>query len=223
MSLAADLEANPDRVASLIEHTNVDPAASEGAIRDLCTEVREHDFRAAVVIPYHAPLAADLLADQAAVVTVIGFPYGTQNPEATVAEAEALLEHVDEFDLVMNRAAFANGDDASVRAGISAVDEAIGDRPLKVIIESPALEPSAVERAAQLAVEGGADIVKTAVGYDGGADPATVRRISEIVPDEIGVKASGGIADFDDAKAMVKAGATRIGASSGVEILTSID
>lgn len=222
MSLAAELRNDPDRIASIIEHTNVDPAATEAEIRTLCEEVLEYDLRAAVVVPYHAELADELLGDRATVVAVVGFPYGIQNAEAKRAEVEALADHVDEFDMVVNRTAFANADAEAVVDDVASVADAVGDATLKCIIESPALASFDVRRAAELAEEGGADIIKTAVGYDGGTDPAEIRAIRDAIDAETGVKASGGISSFESAMAMVEAGATRIGASSGVEIVESI-
>jgi deoxyribose-phosphate aldolase len=219
MTLADDLREEPRRVASLIEHTNVDPAATREEIRTLCREVAEYDFRAAVVVPYHAALASELLGDRAAVVAVVGFPYGVQNTAAKRAEAEALLDHVDELDVVMHRTAFANRDDEAVLDDVRAVREVAADASLKYIVETPALSPDEIRRAARLVERGGADVVKTAVGYDGPTDPDAVRAIRDAVGPDVGVKASGGIGDFETVLEMVEAGATRIGASSGVEIV----
>lgn len=222
MTLAAELRDDPERIASIIEHTNVDPAATDAEIRDLCEDVREYGFRSAVVVPYHARRADELLGGHANVVAVVGFPYGIQNAAAKRAEVEALADHVDEFDMVMNRTAFANDDHEAVVEDVAAVKDAVGDAPLKCIIESPALSTAEISRASELVERGGADLVKTAVGYDGGTDPAEIRAIREPLADETGVKASGGIDSFEAALEMVEAGATRIGASSGVEIVESI-
>ena len=221
MSLVDTLTDTPEEVASLIEHTNVDPASTGAEVRALCAEVLEYGFHAAVVVPYHAELASELLGDRAKVVTVVGFPYGIQSTDAKRAETRALLEHADELDMVMNRTAFADGDDQAVVEDIAAVREVVGERTLKCIIESPALSRPEIERAAGLAEEGGADIVKTAVGYDGPTDPADIEAIRDAVAPDTGVKASGGIGSFEAALSMVRAGATRIGASSGVDIYES--
>lgn len=221
MSLESTIRDDPERIASVIDHTNVDPTASEEAIRSLCTEVLEYGFRSAVVVPYHAELASELLAGEANVVAVIGFPYGIQNSAAKRSEVEALHEHVDEFDMVMNRTAFANGDHDAVVDDVEAVKDAVGEKTLKCIIESPALTPSEIRRAAGLVEEGGADFVKTAVGYDGPTATEEIAAIREAVGSDTEIKASGGIASFEEALEMVAAGATRIGASSGVEIYES--
>ena len=223
MSLATQLREDPSQVASIIEHTNVDPAATAAEIRELCAEVREYGFYSAVVVPYHAPLAAEELGDEANVVVVIGFPYGVQNTPAKVEEVRALTETADEIDMVMNRTAFANGDDELVVEDIRAVNEAVGEKPLKCIIESPALSREEITRAAGLVEEGGAEFVKTAVGYDGPSDPADVEAMREGIGEGTEIKASGGISSYEELLAMVDAGASRIGASAGIEICESIE
>lgn len=217
-----ELRADPKRIASIIEHTNVEPDATEADIRKLCGEVREYGFCSATVVPYHAELAADLVGNVANVVVVIGFPYGVQNTRAKQIEAEAVIDHADEFDMVMNRTAFANGDTEYVLHDISAMKETVGENTLKCIIESPALSETEIRTAAKLVAEAGADFVKTAVGYKGGCDPTEVRAMREAVGPNVGVKASGGIHSFKEALEMVEAGATRIGASASVEIVESI-
>ncbi|MFW6449069.1 MAG: deoxyribose-phosphate aldolase [Halobacteriota archaeon] len=222
MDLAERLRSTPSTVADLLEHTNVDPVSSVDAIDRLCDAVASHGFRAAVVVPYHAERVARALDGRAATVAVVGFPYGVQPTAAKRAEVEAIAPHVDEVDMVMDRTAFHNGDLETVRADVAAVKSAAGDRTLKVIIESPTLEPAAIKRAASTVAGAGADVVKTAVGYDGPTDPEEVRLIREAVGVGVGVKASGGIADFEDVLTMVEAGATHIGTSSGVAIMDSI-
>ncbi|AGN02490.1 deoxyribose-phosphate aldolase [Salinarchaeum sp. Harcht-Bsk1] len=221
MLSATALQENPERVASLVDHTNVDPAATRADIRQLCEEVLEYGFCSAVVVPYHAELAHEMVGDEANVAAVVGFPYGIQNSEAKRAECRAIAEFVDEFDMVMNRTAFANGDANAVVEDVEAVRDAVGDATLKCIVESPALSAEETTEAAELVEAGGADYVKTAVGYDGPTDPAEVEAIRRGVDPETGVKASGGISSFEEVLEMVEAGATRIGASSGVEIVES--
>lgn len=217
-----ELRADPEQVASIIDHTNVEPDATETDVRKLCEEVRKYGFCSAVVVPYHAELAEQLLGDTANVTVVVGFPYGVQNTRAKEAEVEALSDHADELDMVMNRTAFANEDHECVVEDVRAVKEAVGEKTLKCIIESPTLSADEIRTAAELVAEGGADFVKTAVGYEGGCDPAEIRAMREAVGPDVGVKASGGIHSFEEALEMVEAGATRIGASAGVEIFESI-
>lgn len=221
MDLRERLSAEPRQIASVIDHTNVDPTARRADIEALCADVRSYGFASAVVVPYHAPFAHRVLEGQANVVAVVGFPYGTQSTAAKVREVRDLGHTVDEVDMVMNRTAFANDDLETVRDDVAAVSEAAGDRPLKVIIESPTLSPEAITSAAKTVAEAGADFVKTAVGYDGPANVSDVEHIREAVGDDTAIKASGGIDSFDDAMAMIEAGATRIGASDGVGIVES--
>ena len=218
---AATLRETPERVAELIDHTNVEPDSTAAEIRQLCDEVLTYDLNAACVVPYHAELAADALGDEADVVVVVGFPYGVQNSRAKRAEVEELLAHADELDVVMNRTAFANGDDEYVVNDIRTVKQAVGEQTLKCIVESPTLSDAEIRHAAELADEGGADFVKTAVGYEGGCDIAEVRAMREAAGPHVEVKASGGIGSFEAALEMVEAGATRIGASSGDDIVES--
>lgn len=208
-------------LAARIEHTAVGPAVSTADARALANEVNAYGFRSAVVTPYHAATAADALDDDRLLVTVIGFPYGIEPTQAKVAEFEAVADAVDEVDLVMNRIALADGDHDAVVEDIATVAEAVGDRPLKVIIETPVLSSFEVTTAAELAVEGGADVVKTAVGYDGPASARHVAAIREAVGDGAEVKASGGIRTYADALEMLDAGADYIGTSSGIEIYST--
>jgi deoxyribose-phosphate aldolase len=219
---AEELRADPGRVASIIDHTNVEPDATAAEVETLCEAVREYGFRSAVVVPYHAELAAELLGDAANVTVVVGFPYGIQNTRAKQVEVQSLADHADELDMVMNRTAFANDDHECVLEDVRAVREAVGEKTLKCIIESPALSDAEIRTAAELVAAGGADFVKTAVGYEGGCDPAEVRAMREAVGPDVGVKASGGIHSFEEVLEMVEAGATCIGASAGVEIVQSI-
>lgn len=221
MTLESTLRDDPEAVTSIIDHTNVEPDATEADIRTLCEEVLEYDFCSAVVVPYHAELARRIIGDAANVVAVIGFPYGIQNSTAKRDEATELLAHVDELDMVMNRTAFANDDHEFVVDDVRAVKDAVGETTLKCIIESPTLSTSEIREAAELVERGGADIVKTAVGYDGPTDREEVEAIRDGIDSDTGVKASGGISRYEEVLEMVEAGATRIGASSGVEIYES--
>lgn len=208
-------------VAGRIEHTAVGPDVTTTDARALANEVNIYGFRSAVVTPYHVETVADILDEGRLLVTVIGFPYGIEPTAAKVAEFEAVAGAVDEVDLVMNRIAFADGAHDVVVADIKAVRSAIGDRLLKVIIETPVLSSFEITEAATLAVDGGADVVKTAVGYDGPAASSHVEAIRAAVGDDVAVKASGGIRTYSDVLAMFEAGADYIGTSSGVDIHTT--
>lgn len=221
MALADDLRAHPERIVDLIDHTNVDPTATRSEIEEICEAVNEYEFCSAMIVPYHAEFAASRV-NSSRIGAVVGFPYGTQNTAAKQKEVEGISEHVDEVDMVMNRTAFANGDDEAVVEDIAGVVDVSEHLTVKCIIESPALDRDEIRRAAQLAAEGGVDFVKTAVGYDGPTDPTEVKLIHDAVGSDVGVKASGGISTFEAALEMVEAGATRIGTSSGVDIMQSL-
>lgn len=208
-------------VASHIEHTAVGPAVTTDDARALANEVNIYEFRSAVVTPYHVDTAREVLDDDCKLVTVIGFPYGISPTNAKVSEFEVVASRVDEVDLVMNRIAFADDDYETVVDDIQRLREAIGERPLKVIIETPVLSSFEIETAAGLAVDGGADVVKTAVGYEGPASTRHVSLIRETVGSALEVKASGGIRTYADFLDMIEAGADLVGTSSGVDIHTT--
>ena len=208
-------------VASLIEHTAVGPDVTSADARALANEVNVYGFRSAVVTPYHVETVDEILEDDRTLVTVIGYPYGISPTNAKLAEFEAVAAMVDEVDLVMNRIAFADDDHDDVVEDVNAIREAIGERKLKVIIETPVLSSFEIEAASRLAVDGGADVVKTAVGYDGPASTTHVAKIRETVGPDVEVKASGGIRTYNDLLDMVEAGADYIGTSSGVDIHTT--
>lgn len=208
-------------VASHIEHTAVGPDVTSADARTLANEVNVYGFRSAVVTPYHVEQVDEILEDERTLVTVIGYPYGISPTGAKVAEFDAVATMVDEVDLVMNRIAFADDDHEAVVDDINAIREAIGELKLKVIIETPVLSSFEIETASRLAVDGGADVVKTAVGYDGPASATHVAKIRETVGSDIEVKASGGIRTYNDLLDMIEAGADYIGTSSGVDIHTT--
>lgn len=210
-----------EEVADVIEHTAVGPSVLTRDAVTLANEVNVYGFRAAVVTPHHVQTVADILHDDRALVSVIGYPYGIDPTRAKLAEIESVADIVDELDLVMNRIAFFDDDLDRVRDDIQRVRSVFPDGTLKVIIETPVLSPYQIEIAATLVVEGGADIVKTAVGYDGAASVRHVEILRDILDDDVGIKASGGIRTYGDLCAMVDAGADRIGTSSGVEIHSS--
>ncbi len=222
MELWREIIQSPKRIASCIEHTNVKVESTRKDVEKLCKEVLKYGFRAAVTLPYHAKLARKLLKDKASVVTVVGFPYGIQPTPAKVAEVEEVYEYVDEIDMVFNRTAFLNKDYSTVVKDIRAVVRAAKPKPVKVIIETPTLSRKQVEEATRLVVRARAAFVKTAVGYKGPARVEDVKVMKKVVGEKLGIKASGGIKSFEQAINMIKAGATRIGTSSGVEIMKSI-
>ncbi|MFA6092193.1 MAG: deoxyribose-phosphate aldolase [Elusimicrobiota bacterium] len=210
-------------LAAMVDHTLLKPNAVREEIVRLCEEARRHSFASVCVNPCHVALCAQRLKGcSVKVCTVIGFPLGaTTSPVKAFEARESAADGAEELDMVINVGALKSGDDDCVRADIRAVRGAIPGRTLKVILETSLLTDEEKVRACRLAQEAGADFVKTSTGFSGaGATVEDVRLMRETVGPRMGVKASGGIRDFAAARAMVEAGATRLGTSSGVAILT---
>ena len=215
----------PADLARFIDHTLLKPETSREDVERLCAEAREHRFFSVCVNPVWASTAAKALqGSDTAVCCVVGFPLGATRPEAKAFEARLTLEDgAREIDMVIDIAAARRGDRRALVADVSAVAAVVHAEGalLKVIIETSLLDDEAKVLACEAAVEAGADFVKTSTGFNGGGataqDVALMRRT---VGPEVGVKASGGVRSREDALAMIEAGATRIGASSGIAIVT---
>ena len=214
---------DPD-IAGMIDHTLLKPDATADQIAQLCYEASKFEFASVCINPTHVKLSAKLLqGTQVKVCTVIGFPLGASSPEVKTFEAQtAIKDGATEIDMVLNIGALKAGDLKLVAQDIHEVVK-VGHEAgaiVKVIIETSLLNDEEKVTACLLAKEGGADFVKTSTGFSGGG--ATVEDINlmrRVVGPEMGVKASGGVRDFEDAQNMVKAGATRLGASAGVKIV----
>ena len=205
-----------------IDHTLLKPDATKEGIDKLLAEAKEYDFASVCVNPYWVAYCAQVLKDSdVKVCTVIGFPLGANTTATKIFEAkEAIANGADEIDMVINIGELKAGNDAAVEADIHALAEASGNKLLKVIIETCLLTDQEKVRACQLAVKAGADYVKTSTGFStGGATIPDVTLMRQTVGDQVGVKASGGARTYQDAKAFVEAGASRIGASAGVAIV----
>jgi deoxyribose-phosphate aldolase len=211
--------------ANLIDHTVLKPEATQKQIQTLCEEAKTYGFASVCVNPYWVPLAKKLLeGSDVLVCTVIGFPLGATLTEAKAFETRVSIEKgASEVDMVINIGALKDGDLATVEADIKAVVDEAGERALvKVILETCLLTTEEIETASRLAVKAGADYVKTSTGFStGGASTEAVKLMRRVVGPDKGVKASGGIRDRETAEAMVEAGASRIGASASVAIVTS--
>ncbi|AZK46117.1 deoxyribose-phosphate aldolase [Paenibacillus lentus] len=210
-------------IAKLIDHTLLRPDATKEEIRKLAEEAKKYGFASVCVNPTWVAYAAELLSgSDVKVCTVIGFPLGSATPKTKAYEtADAISNGAAEIDMVMNIGALKSGDDATVLDDMKAVVDRAAEKALvKVIIETALLTDKEKVRACELAVQAGADFVKTSTGFQGGGataeDVALMRRT---VGPGVGVKASGGVRSLDDVNKMVEAGATRIGASSGVQIV----
>ena len=205
-----------------IDHTLLKPDASQEQIMNLIEEATEHDFASVCVNPTWVAFAAQALkGTDVKVCTVIGFPLGANTPEVKAFEAEDAIQNgADEIDMVINIGALKSQDYELVEKDIRAVVEAAKGTLVKVIIETCLLTEDEKVKACQLAQEAGADFVKTSTGFStGGATVADVTLMRKTVGPDMGVKASGGARSYEDALAFIEAGATRIGASSGVAIM----
>lgn len=216
----------PAQLAKLIDHTLLKPEATEAQIRQLCQEAKTHGFMSVCINPYWVPLCAELLAgSDVKVCTVIGFPLGANRTEIKAVEAEDAIDRgASEVDMVINIGALKSQQYDVVRNDIRAVVEAAGGRALvKVILETGLLTDEEKVKACQIAKEAGADFVKTSTGFGkGGATVEDIALMRRTVGPDMGVKASGGVRDYATTLAMVEAGATRIGASAGVAILSGL-
>ncbi|MGE4589860.1 MAG: deoxyribose-phosphate aldolase [Acidaminococcaceae bacterium] len=206
-------------LARYLEHTLLKPEATVADIIKICGEAKENQLRAVCVNPCYVALAGHLLSGTGVkVVTVIGFPLGATYPEVKELETKmAVANHADEIDMVMNISAFKTGDYQAVEDEIKRVVTAAKPRQVKVIIETALLTDEEKRKACQLVIAGGAKFVKTSTGFaKNGATVSDLRLIKEeIAGSGLGIKAAGGIRDAATAKAMLEAGATRIGTSVG--------
>jgi deoxyribose-phosphate aldolase len=209
--------------ASLIDHTLLKPEATDEDIRVLCEEAARYRFASVCVNPTWVRAAAcNLQGSGVPVCTVIGFPLGATLADVKAYEARrAIFDGAREVDMVINVGALKSGDDCLVEHDIHSVVEVAHEYNVtcKVIIETALLTDDEKVRACQAAKNAGADFVKTSTGFSkGGATVADVALMRRTVGSDLGVKASGGVKGLDDARKMVEAGATRIGASVGVKI-----
>lgn len=208
----------------MIDHTILKPEATEAAVQKIIDEAKEYNFFSVCINPCWVAFASEKLADtDVAVCTVIGFPLGANTPEVKAYEAaDAIKNGANEVDMVINIGALKSQQYDYVRQDIQGVvDAAKGKALVKVIIETALLTDEEKVKACELAKEAGADFVKTSTGFStGGAKVADIRLMRETVGPDMGVKASGGVHNAEEALAMIEAGATRIGASTGVAIVS---
>lgn len=211
-------------LAASIDHTLLAPAATSPAIVRLCEEAAREGFAAVCVNARWVPLAAATLRNTAVpIAAVVGFPLGATATDVKVAETLWVLDHgAGEIDMVLSLGDLKAGDDDAVVRDIAAVVDAAAPReaPVKVILETCLLEETEKERAVACAVAAGAAFVKTSTGFSsGGATVEDVALMRRLAPHHVGVKASGGIRSLATARAMLAAGANRLGTSSGVKII----
>jgi deoxyribose-phosphate aldolase len=209
-----------------IDHTLLKPDATAAQIQKLCDEAVTHQFMSVCINPHYVPLCAKKLKGTGVkVCTVVGFPLGANPKIVKEAETKWVLEHgAQEVDMVINIAAVKNGewplieDEIQSLASLCHKSGAI----LKVIFETCLLTDAEKRKACEVSWKAGADFVKTSTGFStAGATLEDVKLMKEVVGENLGVKASGGIRDLATAQALIAAGATRLGTSSGVALMTS--
>ena len=209
-------------VLKKIDHTLLKPAATRDQIKKVCDEAKQYGFASVCVNPsYIEYVAGELRGSAVAPCCVIGFPLGATMSEVKAFETDKCINAgAKEVDMVINIGAVKSGEWNTVRRDIEAVVRASRGRAIvKVIIETCLLTDAEKVEASKVAKQAGADFVKTSTGFStGGATVEDVRLMREAVGPNMGVKASGGVRDLDSAKAMIVAGATRLGTSSGVKI-----
>ncbi|MEG0327534.1 MAG: deoxyribose-phosphate aldolase [Erysipelothrix sp.] len=210
------------KINKLIDHTLLKPDATEAQIRTLCEEAIQYDFMSVCINPGFVALGHELLKNSdVKVCTVVGFPLGATTTATKLFETQdALKNGADEVDMVINISALKDKNYDFVQEEIRVLKEAVGTKVLKVIIEACLLTDEEIAKVSELSVAAGADFVKTSTGFStGGATANDVKIMKDTVKDRAQVKASGGVRSIDDVNALVEAGATRIGASSGVAIM----
>ncbi|QSZ28408.1 deoxyribose-phosphate aldolase [Aceticella autotrophica] len=212
-------------IAKMIDYTLLKSNATDNDIKKLCTEAKEYNFASVCINPVYVNFAKNLLErSDIKVCTVIGFPLGANTIKTKTYEAkDAIKNGADEIDMVLNIGRLKSGDFDYIEKEIKAVvkeSKALKNVIIKVILENCYLTDEEKIRACEIVVHSGADFVKTSTGFGiGGATIDDVRLMRKTVGDNFGVKASGGVRTSEDARLMIKAGANRIGTSSGIQIV----
>lgn len=208
-----------------IDHTNLKPTATEDDILELCKEAMEYKFFSVCVNSAYVPLAKKNLAgSNVKICSVVGFPLGAMSTEAKVFETRKALEDgADEIDMVINIGQIKSRNFQKVEKEIALIKEALGDKVLKVILETCYLTPQEIVTASEIAVKAGADFVKTSTGFGtDGAKMENIEHMKKAVNGKAKIKASGGIKNLDTALSFIEAGVERIGTSSGVSIVKEL-
>ncbi len=219
------MQPNAAEIARLIDHTILKPETTSSQVLQVCAEAKAHGFFGVCINSAWLPLVAQALKGSPVVpVAVIGFPLGAMSAEVKAMETRWCVQHgAQEIDMVIPVGLLKEKKDLEVEKDIGAVVQNAGGKAVKVILETALLTEEEKVRACQLAVKAGAHFVKTCTGFGGGA--ATLEDIAlmrKIVGPDIGVKASGGVKNLEQAQAMINAGASRIGTSSGVAIVQGL-
>lgn len=205
-----------------IDHTLLKPTATFDQISKLCEEAKKYEFASVCINPCFVKFATEQLKDSSVkVCTVIGFPLGNTTTQAKVDEAkQALKDGADEFDMVLNQSWIKSNKIEDAQADIAAVKDAIDGKLLKVILETCNLSDDEIAKASKISEEAKADYVKTSTGFgSAGATPEAVKIMKAKISDQVKIKASGGIRDLETAEMYINLGVSRLGASSGVQIM----
>lgn len=217
-----DIGESPVKIAKMIDHTNLKPYTTLEDIEKLCNEAKEYGFASVCINPSNVRFAAELLKNKAInVCTVVGFPLGANTSKIKFFETKDAVESgATEIDMVMNIGMLKSGFEDNVKEDINGVVVAAGGNTVKVIIETTLLTDDEIIKASEIIKESGADFIKTStgIGYSG-AKVEDIRLIKKTIGSSLNIKASGGIRNLKTALDMKKAGATRIGTSSGVQIM----
>ncbi|RIP32881.1 deoxyribose-phosphate aldolase [Staphylococcus gallinarum] len=212
--------------AKYIDHTLLKPEATKEQINKLIAEAKEYNFKSICINPTHVQYAAEQLTDSEVLVcTVIGFPLGASTTETKIFETEdAIKKGASEIDMVINVGALKDANYELVQKDIEGVVGAANGKTVKVIIETCLLTDEEKVKASELSKAAGANFVKTSTGFaGGGATPEDVKLMKDTVGDALEVKASGGVRNLEDFNKMIEAGATRIGASAGIQIIQGLE
>lgn len=213
-------------VAKYIDHTLLKPDSTREQIDKILEEAKKYQFKSVCINPTHVSYASQQLLDTDVLVcTVIGFPLGATTTDVKVFETEnAIKNGASEIDMVINIGALKDQRYDEVQKDIEGVIAAANGKTVKVIIETVLLTDEEKVKACELAEKAGATFVKTSTGFaDGGATPEDVKLMKDTVGNRLEVKASGGVRSLEDFEKMIEAGATRIGASAGVQIIEGLD
>ncbi|MCH9630850.1 MAG: Deoxyribose-phosphate aldolase 1 [Chlamydiia bacterium] len=210
------------KIATYIDHTLLKQSATKEEIESFCLAAKEYPFASVFVHPYHVSFAKELLKDTSVPIgTTVGFPLGSNTPEVKIYEAKNSLNNgAEELDMVMNFPAFFSSDFETVSNEIREIKNLLGERILKVIIETCLLDDEQKVLACEIVADSGADFVKTSTGFSkSGAKASDVSLMKSACGSRCRVKASGGIRDRESAILMIEAGASRVGTSSSSKIM----
>lgn len=207
-------------ILKTVDHTLLKQTSTWEDIKIICDDAMKYEVASVCIPPSFVKKAKEYVGDKMQVCTVIGFPNGYNTTAVKVYETkDAISNGADEIDMVINLGMLKENRLVEIEEEIKAIKEACGEKILKVIIETCLLTEEEKVKACELAKKAGADFVKTSTGFStGGATPEDIKLMRETVGPEMGVKASGGVRSIEDAEAVIKNGATRIGASASIAI-----